>query len=211
MNNEIDQLKEWQKGARRELNNLIDEIDEKREQMSNYLRAMDMTDELIAKIESLTAELADLQEDNDRLQADNERLQADNDSMRQQLSDEKQQRNKAEMQLNEMSKLSTDVAKKSSEENVLKALRKYVNRSKRKTADKRAFAKSATLEIANANGLDLPEDLKADIDALDDEQPDPKVMNVAGDYVLEKNVEHQVQHVAAGGTGISVNGEEKKI
>ena len=35
-------------------------------------------------------------------------------------------------------------------------------------------------------------------------------IHVEGDYVLEKNVEHQVEHVAAGGTGISVNGKEKK-
>ena len=35
-------------------------------------------------------------------------------------------------------------------------------------------------------------------------------IHVEGDYVLEKNVEHQVEHVAAGGTGISINGKEKK-
>ena len=57
-----------------------------------------------------------------------------------------------------------------------------MNRSKRKTADKRAFAKSATLEIANANGLDLPEDLKAAIESLDDEQAEPKVVTVQGNY-----------------------------
>ena len=77
------------------------------------------------------------------------------------------------------------MAKKASEDNLLKALRTYVNRSKRKTADKRAFAKSATLEIANANGLDLPEDLKAAIESLDDEQAEPKVA-VQVDYVENK-------------------------
>ena len=87
-----------------------------------------------------------------------------------------------EMKLMEMSKLSTGMAKKASEDNLLKALRTYVNRSKRKTADKRAFAKSATLEIANANGLDLPEDLKAAIESLDDEQAEPKVVTVQGNY-----------------------------
>ena len=65
---------------------------------------------------------------------------------------------------------------------MLKALRTYVNRSKRKTIDKRAFAKTATLEIANANGLLLPEDLAAMIESLDDELTDPKVVNVSGNY-----------------------------
>ena len=98
------------------------------------------------------------------------------------LEEAYRKRAELEMKLMEMSKLSTGVAKKASEENVLKALRTYVNRSKRKTADKRAFAKSATLEIANANGLELPEDLKAAIESLDDEQTEAKVVNVAGNY-----------------------------
>lgn len=105
----------------------------------------------------------------DAVQQENSRLKDDNEDLCQQLNDEKQQRAELEMKLMEMSKLTTDMAKKASEENVLKALRTYVNRSKRKTADKRAFAKSATLEIANANGLDLPEDLKTSIESLDDE------------------------------------------
>ena len=74
------------------------------------------------------------------------------------------------------------MAKKASEDNQIKALRTYVNRSKRKTPDKRVFAKYAMLEIANANGLTLPEELAATIDSLDDEQPEPKVVNVAGNY-----------------------------
>lgn len=105
----------------------------------------------------------------DAVKQENSRLKDDNEDLCQQLNDEKQQRAELEMKLMEMSKLTTDMVKKASEENVLKALRTYVNRSKRKTADKRAFAKSATLEIANANGLDLPEDLKTSIESLDDE------------------------------------------
>ena len=121
----------------------------------------------------------------DRLMEENRQLTEDVKSLEQQLDDEKRQRAELEMKLMEMGKLSAGVAKKSSEEAVLKALRMYVNRSKRKTADKRAFAKSATLEIANANGLDLPEDLKAAIESLDDEQSEPKTnttMNVQGNY-----------------------------
>ena len=108
-----------------------------------------------------------------------------------------------------MSKLSTGMAKKASEDNLLKALRTYVNRSKRKTADKRAFAKSATLEIANANGLIIPEDLAAAIDSLDDEQAEPKVVNVAGDLVLEKNVDNVIGNTEDGGVGVKT-GKKKE-
>ncbi len=88
----------------------------------------------------------------------------------------------AEVRLSEMSKLTAGMAKKTPEEDLLKALRTYVNRSKRKTPDKRAIAKMATLEIANANGLVLPEDLAAAIESLDDEQAEPKVVTVNGSY-----------------------------
>ena len=89
---------------------------------------------------------------------------------------------KLEMQLAEMKKISEGMAKKASEEAMLKALRTYANTSKQKRMDKRAFAKTAILELANVNGLTLPPDLATTIDHLDDEQSDPKVVNVAGNY-----------------------------
>lgn len=87
-----------------------------------------------------------------------------------------------EMQLAEMKKISEGMAKKASEEAMLKALGTYAKASKRKSVDKRTFAKTAILELANVNGLVLPDDLAATIESLDDEQPDPKVVNVAGNY-----------------------------
>ena len=147
--------------ARRALERERDDLMERAEQLEAHLRVLDVIDGVLKE----NRELKELNED-----------------LQQQLNDEKQMRAELEMKLMEMSKLSTGMAKKASEDNLLKALRTYVNRSKRKTADKRAFAKSATLEIANANGLDLPEDLKAAIESLDDEQAEPKVVNVAGNY-----------------------------
>jgi hypothetical protein len=147
--------------ARRALERERDDLMERAEQLEAHLRVLDVIDGVLKE----NRELKELNED-----------------LQQQLNDEKQMRAELEMKLMEMSKLSTGMAKKASEDNLLKALRTYVNRSKRKTADKRAFAKSATLEIANANGLDLPEDLKAAIESLDDEQAEPKVVTVQGNY-----------------------------
>ena len=147
--------------ARRALERERDDLMERAEQLEAHLRVLDVIDGVLKE----NRELKELNED-----------------LQQQRNDEKQMRAELEMKLMEMSKLSTGMAKKASEDNLLKALRTYVNRSKRKTADKRAFAKSATLEIANANGLDLPEDLKAAIESLDDEQAEPKVVTVQGNY-----------------------------
>lgn len=133
-----------------------------------------------------------------------DKQQAEISALRQQLDDEKQRRAEMEMKLAEMSKLTTGMAKKTSEEAMLKALRTYANTSKRKTADKRLFAKTAILEMANVNGLTLPHDLSATIEALDDEQPEPKVV-VNGDLVQNKHVDNEVNNVAARGTGIKSN------
>ena len=85
-----------------------------------------------------------------------------------------------EMQLNEMSKFSAVMAKKSSEDDVIKFIRVFVNKSKQKTIKKRTLIKEMVLEFTYANGIVLPDDLMAAIYALDDEQPEPSVtVNVA--------------------------------
>ena len=158
--NEIE-LKEWCDGARRTLNREREEMMERVEVMNGVVRAMEAVDEILAENESLKSEM---------------------DGLRAQLQTERDLRIKAEMQLSEMSKLSAGVAKKASLEEVQKALRVFVNKSKRKKVEKRIAVKEMVLELANANGVFLPKDLSAAIDSLDDEQPEPRVVHVAGNY-----------------------------
>ncbi len=87
-----------------------------------------------------------------------------------------------ETQLNEMSKLSAGVAKKSSQDDVLKAIRTYLNISKRKTLSKREAAKTVLMDLFTSTRLDLPDDIKELLTYLDDEQPEAKVVNVQGNY-----------------------------
>ena len=102
--------------------------------------------------------------------------------LREQLLEEKDLRTKAEIQLKEMSQLSAGVAKKASQDELLKAIRVFVNKSKRKKIEKRIAVKEMVLEMVNANGIVLPEDLALAIDALDDEQTEARVVNVQGNY-----------------------------
>ena len=169
--NYMKDLKEWLHDAKHGLEQEREEMRERADQLEYRLNALDVTSKLLAEADTLREE--------------NERL-------RQQLQEEKDVRARQDMQMKEMSKLSADMAKKSSEEDLLRALRTYANRSKRKTADKRTFAKSAILEIANVNNLTLPEDLATTVESLDDEQAEPKiVIETAGDVIAEggtKNV-----------------------
>lgn len=157
------ELKDWCDDARRALEREREKMMERVERMDGVVRAMEAADEILAENESLKDENVDLKSENETLQA--------------QLQTEKELRTKAEMQLGEMSKLSVGVAKKASQEELLKALRVFVNKSKRKKVEKRIAVKEMVLELANANGLVLPEDLAAAIDSLDDEQPEPRVVN----------------------------------
>lgn len=124
-----------------------------------------------------------------QLIAENEQLRQDvaeqNEKIEKHVETVKQltEKNAAlEMKLSEMTKLSGDVAKKSSQEGLLKALRTFVNKSKHKRIEKRMAVKEMLLELANANSIVFPEDLATTIDALDDEQSEAKVVNVTGNY-----------------------------
>ena len=64
----------------------------------------------------------------------------------------------------------------------LQWLRSYLKTSKRKTLAKREAAKMVITELfANAK-VELPDDIVDMLDHLDDEQIEPKVVNVAGSY-----------------------------
>jgi len=113
---------------------------------------------------------------------ENVRLREDLEELQEQLLEEKDLRTKAEIQLKEMSQLSAGVAKKASQDELLKAIRVFVNKSKRKKIEKRIAVKEMVLEMVNANSIVLPEDLALAIDALDDEQTEARVVNVQGNY-----------------------------
>lgn len=163
-----EELKETAQDARRALERERERMMEEVERMEGFLRVMDATDDLLAEIDRLNEELAE--------------RDAEMDNLHQQLQEEKEKNQALEMKMTEMSKLSAGVAKKASQEELLKALRTFVNKSKHKRIEKRTAIKEMVLEIANANGIILPEDLAATIDSLDDVQPEAKVVNVQGNY-----------------------------
>ena len=116
-------------------------------------------------------EMARKVEDYSRLLDATNELATENEDLRDQLQE-------LTTKLNEMSKLVAGVAKKSSEDNVVKFIRVFVNKSKQKTAKKRALIKEMVLEFTYTNGIALPDDLMATIYALDDEQEVPTIVNV---------------------------------
>ena len=161
MNQNFNDLMDWSDGARRTLDREREKMMERVELIDGLSQAMQAVDEILTENKSLKTEL---------------------ESLRTQLQMEKDLRTKAEIQLGEMSKLSAGMAKKASQDEVLQALRVFVNKSKRMKVEKRIAIKEMVLEMANANGVLLPEDLATAIDSLDDEQLEPKVVNVAGNY-----------------------------
>jgi hypothetical protein len=161
MKTDIQDLKEGVRDARRALDSKCEEAMESLQQMQGFSRVLEAAEQML--------------DENVRLREDLEELQ-------EQLLEEKDLRTKAEIQLKEMSQLSAGVAKKASQDELLKAIRVFVNKSKRKKIEKRIAVKEMVLEMVNANSIVLPEDLALSIDALDDEQTEARVVNVQGNY-----------------------------
>jgi hypothetical protein len=102
-------------------------------------------------------------DENERQQAVIEEQSAEIDELHQQLQDK-------DIQLKELGKLSAGVAKKSSADDVAKAIRIYLNTSKRKTQSKREAAKTVLLELITAAKLEMSEDIMELLSHFDDEE-----------------------------------------
>ena len=170
METDFDDYKEMMHDVHRALGSEKDRLTERIEQLERVMKMADVTEELISRID-------DLKDENESLNAENERL--------------RQEVQEKEMKLSELSKLSVGVAKKSSQDEVLKALRTYLNISKRKTLSKRVAVKVMIMELANAVGLSLPEDMIATLEALDDEQAESPKLPAQVDFVVQKVVENK--------------------
>ena len=154
METNLEELKDWQDGARRMLDREIEQMKEELEQKTDLLRFLEVTGELLKKI--------------DRLNSD--------------LSEERALRQAAEVKLSELNKLSVGVARKSPQDDILKAMRGYLKISKRKNLAKREAAKMVITELFTSAQLPFPDDIMDSLSHLDDEQTEPRVVNVTGNY-----------------------------
>lgn len=157
MNANLNELGEWLNDARRDIERDRKRLAEKIERMDYYSKALDITDELLQEAEALKTE---------------------NETLREQLSAEKKLRAEQEVKMAEMSKLSAGMAKKTSQDDLFKAMRSYLNISKRKSPGKREAAKMVFTELFTSAKLDLPEDIREMLDHLDDEQAESAVATV---------------------------------
>ena len=138
----------------------------------------------------LLDQVEDLLAENDQLESELEQQQAENDSLHEQLDDKdrrlkemeallkekEMQLKEKETQLNELGKFSVGVAKKSSQEGLEKAIRIYINTSKRKTQAKREVAKTQLLDFVTTAKLEMPDDIMEALNQLDDEVVVPAPM-----------------------------------
>ena len=138
-------------------------IGHKREQMEEEARMWNDFQQLTDVVEEFRRE--------------NEVLQQENTQLQDQLTEERSARAVVEMRLSELTKLTDGVAKKSSDEGLIKALRTFTNISKRKKLEKRMAVKEMIQELVLSCGVTLPQDLADSIQSLDDEQQEaPRVV-----------------------------------
>lgn len=144
-----EELKEAARETYRQLQNELERKKEEAEEVKIQMRVVEATQSLLDEI--------------DRLNSENEAQQKEIDGLNQQLQDK-------DTQLKELGKLSAGVAKKSSADDVSKAIRIYLNTSKRKTQSKREAAKTVLLELITAAKLEMSEDIMESLSHFDDEE-----------------------------------------
>lgn len=144
-----EELKEAARETYRQLQNELERKKEEAEEVKIQMRVVEATQGLLDEI--------------DRLNFENETLQKEIDGLNQQLQDK-------DTQLKELGKLSAGVAKKSSADDVAKAIRIYLNTSKRKNLSKREAAKTVLLELITAAKLEMSEDIMESLSHFDDEE-----------------------------------------
>ena len=94
----IHDLKVWRDDARRELEREADRLSEKEQQISNYLKALDATEELVSEIDSLNDKMERQRAEIDDLSEQLEQKDKVIDDLRRQLLETKNQHLESEKQ-----------------------------------------------------------------------------------------------------------------
>ena len=148
-NVDTEELKEAARETYRRLQNVFKSKMDEAEEVKIQMRVVEATQGLLDEIE---------------------RLKTENQALRQEVDERNQQVQDRDRRLKELSQLSAGVAKKSSADDVAKAMRIYMNMSKRKTQSKREAAKTVLLELITAAKLEMPEDFMETLSHFDDEE-----------------------------------------
>ena len=185
MNAEMIDNKEMMRDVKRALEERKDKLTDEVESLNGILKMAELLDELLSRVE-------ELEEENKTLQQENEKQRETINNQQEEIEKLRTENKEKDIQIAELSKLSVGVAKKSSQDDLQKAITKYMNVSKRKTISKRITVKTIIMELCNAVGFVMPKEMAETWAALDDEQTDPKIvlknqgeLKVEGDVKVE--------------------------
>ena len=157
-------------------NSELERLQEQADKNDAVLKLLDQVEDLLAENNQLESELEQQQAENDSLHEqldDKDRRLKEMEAL---LKEKEMQLKEKETQLNELGKFSVGVAKKSSQEGLEKAIRIYINTSKRKTQAKREVAKTQLLDFVTTAKLEMPDDIMEALNQLDDEVVVPAPM-----------------------------------
>jgi chromosome segregation ATPase len=164
-------------------NSELERLQEQADKNDAVLKLLDQIEDLLAENDQLESELEQQQAENDSLHEqldDKDRRLKEMEALlkekEMQLKEKETQLKEKETQLNELGKFSVGVAKKSSQEGLEKAIRIYINTSKRKTQAKREVAKTQLLDFVTTAKLEMPDDIMEALNQLDDEVVVPAPM-----------------------------------
>lgn len=188
--------REWD----RTLSGEMEDLSEKFEQMKRQKFIVEQCNELLKERDKLIAERDELKEmlaqkDEMIAQKDEEIAQQEKEIAQQNdlISQLSESLKSLKLKLEEAAKMTVRVVEKADGESLVSALRKYINYSKNKIQQKRAFVKELCLELIQTTKTILPDDLLETLMSLDDEMPrDQRTINVGegGTYIEKQKNEY---------------------
>lgn len=131
------------------------QLEREKEEIIDRSQQLQALQNLLSEAQSNEKKLASMQEKLERLQAENDDLRAENKALASQAA--------------EMQKMSVHVMKNTQQDNIITMLRSYMSLQKRKSANKRSNIKIVITELLTMAKIQVPEDMRCQLDAFDDE------------------------------------------
>lgn len=180
METQLDSIDDYLRQTSSDLERQRERLEEEMAQLEAVRMLRNLVEEQQQQIDDQHDELVTLEKQQEVQDAKMAKLQADYDEV-------KAERDALRLKLSELGKMTNQVALKTESDALIRALRVYMNISRRKTVKKRGYIKMSILELATASNTTLPADMLEELDTFDDDTPQPQQVNVnaGGIYVQQ--------------------------
>ena len=164
------------------IDTLKDLVHDNRASIDRERERLELMNEQQVALEQLLGRITQMENERDELVRERDEQEALATRMREERDKLLKETKLLNLKLKELGTMASKVVKKTDHDDLIDVLRRYMKSSKRKDIRKRGYIKMVIFELVTHSKLELPDDIMESHDHLDDDQDDPKVVNVTGNY-----------------------------